>query len=111
LGGRSRKIFEFKTSLIYRENSRTARDTQRNSVLKNKTKQNNEERCKNIYYLSYSTLYWVRHQSHLETRRNAKCYNHKVPSAGSITAVLMPRLQLEAQEFDANLGYTMRSCL
>jgi hypothetical protein len=41
LGGRGRRISEFKTSLVYRESSRTARTTQRNPVSKkqNKTKQ------------------------------------------------------------------------
>jgi hypothetical protein len=37
LGGRGRRISEFKVSLIYRVSSRTARATQRNPVLK-KTK-------------------------------------------------------------------------
>jgi hypothetical protein len=39
LGGRGRQISEFKASLVYRVSSRTARATQRNPVLKNKTKQ------------------------------------------------------------------------
>jgi hypothetical protein len=38
LGGRGRWISEFKTSLIYRVSSSTARATQRNPVLKTKTK-------------------------------------------------------------------------
>jgi hypothetical protein len=40
LGGRYRRISEFEASLVYRVSSRTARATQRNPVLKNKTKQN-----------------------------------------------------------------------
>ena len=36
LGGRSRKISEFKASQVYRVSSRTARVIQRNSVSKNK---------------------------------------------------------------------------
>jgi hypothetical protein len=40
LGGRGRRISEFKASLVYRVSSRTARATQRNPVSKNKTKQN-----------------------------------------------------------------------
>jgi hypothetical protein len=44
LGGRGRQISKFEASLGYRMSSRTARDTQRNPVLKNKiiikTKQN-----------------------------------------------------------------------
>jgi hypothetical protein len=36
LGGRGRRISEFKTSLIYRVSCRTARATQRNPVSKNK---------------------------------------------------------------------------
>ena len=34
LGGRGRRISEFKDSLVYRVSSRTARTTQRNPVLK-----------------------------------------------------------------------------
>jgi hypothetical protein len=37
LGGRGRQISKFKASLVYRVSSRTARATQRNPVLKNKT--------------------------------------------------------------------------
>jgi hypothetical protein len=42
LGGRGRWISKFEASLVYRVNSRTARTTQRNPVLKNQqeTKQN-----------------------------------------------------------------------
>jgi hypothetical protein len=41
LGGRGRRISEFKASLVYRVSSGTARATQRNSLkkTKNKTKQ------------------------------------------------------------------------
>jgi hypothetical protein len=39
-GGRGKWISEFEASLVYRVSSRTARATQRNPVLKNKTKQN-----------------------------------------------------------------------
>jgi hypothetical protein len=42
LGGRGRQISEFKASLVYRVNSRTARATQRNSVLKNQKKKKKE---------------------------------------------------------------------
>jgi hypothetical protein len=35
LGSRGRRISEFEASLVYRVSSRTARDTQRNPVLKN----------------------------------------------------------------------------
>jgi hypothetical protein len=38
LGGRGRWISEFEASLVYRVSSRTARTTQRNPVLKKKTK-------------------------------------------------------------------------
>jgi hypothetical protein len=47
LGGRGRRISEFEASLVYRVNSRTARATQRNPVLKktkNKTKQTNKKK-------------------------------------------------------------------
>jgi hypothetical protein len=38
LGGRGRRISEFKASLVYKVSSRTARATQRNPVSKKKTK-------------------------------------------------------------------------
>jgi hypothetical protein len=38
LGGRGRRISEFKASLVYRVSSRTAKAIQRNPVLKNKNK-------------------------------------------------------------------------
>jgi hypothetical protein len=38
LGGRGRQISEFEASLVYRVSSRTARATQRNPVLRKKTK-------------------------------------------------------------------------
>jgi hypothetical protein len=44
LGGRGRRISEFKVSLIYRVSSRTARATQRNPVLKNQTKTNQNKK-------------------------------------------------------------------
>jgi hypothetical protein len=48
LVGRGRWISEFKASLVYRVSSRTARTTQRNPVLKNKTKQNKKKEKKRI---------------------------------------------------------------
>jgi hypothetical protein len=39
LGGRGKRIFEFKASLVYRVNSRTAKAIQRNPVSKNKQQQ------------------------------------------------------------------------
>jgi hypothetical protein len=44
LGGRGRWISEFDASLVYRVSSRTARATQRNPDLKNKTKQNQNKK-------------------------------------------------------------------
>jgi hypothetical protein len=46
LGGRGRRISEFEASLVYRLSSRTARATQRNSVLKRKKKNNNNNKNK-----------------------------------------------------------------
>jgi hypothetical protein len=43
LGGRGRRIFEFEAILIFRVSSRTVRATQKNSVLKNKTKQQQQK--------------------------------------------------------------------
>jgi hypothetical protein len=40
LGGQGRQISEFKASLVYRMSFRSARASHRNSVSKNKTKQN-----------------------------------------------------------------------
>jgi hypothetical protein len=45
LGGRGRRISEFKASLVYRVSSRTARTIQKNPVLK---KQNKKEKKKEI---------------------------------------------------------------
>jgi hypothetical protein len=42
LGGRGRRISEFEASLVCRVSSRTARATQRNSVLKEKEKRKKE---------------------------------------------------------------------
>jgi hypothetical protein len=44
LGGRGRRISEFKANLGYKVSSRTARATQRNPVSKNKTKQNKKNK-------------------------------------------------------------------
>jgi hypothetical protein len=46
LGGRGRQISEFKASLAYKVSSRTAKATQRNPVLKTKTKNRKKERKK-----------------------------------------------------------------
>jgi hypothetical protein len=42
LGGRGRQISEFKASLVYKMSSRTAKDTQRNPVSKNKQTKKDE---------------------------------------------------------------------
>jgi hypothetical protein len=44
LGGRVKRISEFKASLVYRESSRTARAIQRNPVSKQTNKQTNKQR-------------------------------------------------------------------
>jgi hypothetical protein len=46
LGGRGRRISEFKGSLVYRVSSRTARATQKNPVSKNKKQKQKKERKK-----------------------------------------------------------------
>jgi hypothetical protein len=43
LGGRGRRISEFKASLVYKVSSRTARAVERNPVSKNRTEQNRTE--------------------------------------------------------------------
>jgi hypothetical protein len=45
LGGRGRQISEFKASMVYRVNSRIARATQRNPVLKNPNRTRARERA------------------------------------------------------------------
>jgi hypothetical protein len=47
LGGRGRQISEFEASLVYKVSSRTARATQRNPVLKKKTKTNKQKTKQN----------------------------------------------------------------
>jgi hypothetical protein len=52
LGGRGRRISEFKASLVYKMSSRTVRVVQRNPVSKNKTKkpkQTNKKRKEKKY--------------------------------------------------------------
>ena len=54
LGARGRQISEFEASMVYRVSSRTVRTTQRNPVLKNKTKQKTKQNKKvkiNVLYL------------------------------------------------------------
>jgi hypothetical protein len=46
LGGRGRRISEFEASLVYRVSFRTARDTQRNPVSKNKKKTKKKQKTK-----------------------------------------------------------------
>jgi hypothetical protein len=48
LGGRGRRISEFKASLVYRVSSRTAKATQRNPVSKNQTKQTNKQKAETL---------------------------------------------------------------
>jgi hypothetical protein len=48
LGGRGRQISEFEASMVYSVSSRTARATQRNPVLKNKTKQQNKQKKEEV---------------------------------------------------------------
>jgi hypothetical protein len=47
LGGRGRRISEFKASLVYKVSSRTARATQRTPVSKTKNKKQNKKKKKN----------------------------------------------------------------
>jgi hypothetical protein len=44
LGGRGKRISEFKASLVYRESSRTARAIQRNPVSKNQKKKKKKKK-------------------------------------------------------------------
>jgi hypothetical protein len=44
LGGRGRRISEFKASLVYKVSSRTARALKRNPVLKNQKKKKKEKK-------------------------------------------------------------------
>jgi hypothetical protein len=47
LGGRGRRISEFKASLVYKVSSRTARATQRNPASKKPNKQTNKKKQQN----------------------------------------------------------------
>jgi hypothetical protein len=49
LGGRSKRISEFKASLVYRVSSRIARATQRNPASKKQKKQTNKNKEKETY--------------------------------------------------------------
>jgi hypothetical protein len=48
LGGRGRRISEFKASLVYKVNSRTARAIQRNRLKKRKRKTNKQTNKKRV---------------------------------------------------------------
>ena len=51
LGGRGRRISEFKARLVYRVSSRTAKATHRNPVLKTKQKQKQTNKQKDLFIL------------------------------------------------------------
>jgi hypothetical protein len=53
LGGRGRRISEFKTSLVYKVSSRTARAIQKNPVSKQTNKQTNKKKKKRKEMLRY----------------------------------------------------------
>jgi hypothetical protein len=53
LGGRGRRISEFKASLVYRMSSKTARATQRNPVSKNKKI---KKKIKSLHILSSNSF-------------------------------------------------------
>jgi hypothetical protein len=59
-GGRGRWISEFKASLVYRVNSRTARAIQRNPVSKKKKKKEKKRKKRNvnIYLFFLKTVYF-----------------------------------------------------
>jgi hypothetical protein len=46
LGGRGRRVSEFKATLVYKVSSRTAKATQRKPVSKKKTKKNKKQKTK-----------------------------------------------------------------
>jgi hypothetical protein len=50
LGGRGRRISEFKASLVYKVGSRTARATQRNPVSKNQKKEKGKKICFCLFF-------------------------------------------------------------
>jgi hypothetical protein len=52
LGGRGRRISEFRASLVYRVSSRTARATQRNPVSKNQKKKKKKKK-KHVWAQKY----------------------------------------------------------
>jgi hypothetical protein len=56
LGGRGRRISEFKASLVYRVSSRTARAIQRNPVSKNQKPKSKENKKKYLYLLNISSV-------------------------------------------------------
>ena len=57
MGGRGRWISEFNASLVHRAGSSTARDTQRNLVSKNKTKQQNKNFDRSSLEAYYSVVF------------------------------------------------------
>jgi hypothetical protein len=76
--GRGRRISEFKTSLVYRESSMTAKATQRNPIFKKKKKKKKREREPQHYLLyvhvsEYTHMYYI----HAGVRGGWK--SHQIP--------------------------------
>ena len=61
LGGKDKRISEFKaTSLVYKVSSRTARATQRNSILEKKQQGKKEKKKKNLNVEAGEMAQWLR---------------------------------------------------
>ena len=70
MGGRSRRISEFKASLVYKVSSRTARAIQRNPVLKNQKKKKKKKKPLGLqmYRARRQWLLWDDVQAHIQFR-------------------------------------------
>jgi hypothetical protein len=68
LGGRGRRISEFKASLVYRVSSRTARATQRNPVLKNQKNKKTKTKQTKTKKTNKQTKQQQQQKQHSESR-------------------------------------------
>jgi hypothetical protein len=91
LGGRHRRISEFKASLVYKVSSRTARATQRNPVSKTPKKQN-KTKTKTKTKLNKGLERWLRTMSVFAEDPGSVPSTHMVVHNSSSRGICCPLL-------------------
>jgi hypothetical protein len=81
LGGRGRQISEFEASLVYKVSSRTARDTQRNSVLKTKKQTNKQTNSRLSLIVTISSRHFGDINDVTKPGMVAHTFNPSIPEA------------------------------